>query len=92
MDGAAWLFGRSERHVLGVPGDVVSENAPKKLTPQEVGASKGTKFVDAACGRNHTVLVGSDGQVWTSGVNKEGQVCYQIRPWSGVVRPLTHCG
>ncbi|KAI0825648.1 RCC1/BLIP-II [Irpex lacteus] len=87
-DGTAWLFGRSERFVLGVPGDVVSENAPKKLTPQEVGASKGVKFVNAACGRSHTVLVGSDGQVWTSGVNNSGQcghpVCPEIQKFKAI--------
>lgn len=58
----------------------MSENAPKKLTPQEVGASKGVKFVNAACGRSHTVLVGSDGQVWTSGVNNSGQVFMSETP------------
>lgn len=73
-DGAAWMFGRNERSVLGLPGDVVSENAPVKLTPRDLGASSSTKFVHAACGRTHTLLVGSEGQVWTCGVNTMGQV------------------
>lgn len=60
---------------LGVRGvDFVSENAPIKLRASELGANKGTKFVDAACGRNHTLLVGSDGQVWAAGANALGQV------------------
>ncbi|KAI0692446.1 RCC1 BLIP-II [Cytidiella melzeri] len=80
VDGAAWLFGRSERSVLGVSGDAVSENAPKKLTPQELGASKDTKFITAACGRSHTLLVGSDGQVWTCGVNNMGQCGHSVCP------------
>ena len=41
---------------------------------QDLGASKGTKIVHAACGRNHTLLVGSDGSVWSAGVNNFGQV------------------
>lgn len=78
-DGAAWMFGRNERSVLGVSGDVVSENAPRKVMPQELGAPKGTKFVYAACGRSHTLLVGSEGQVWTAGVNNMGQVREVLR-------------
>lgn len=74
IDGTAWLFGRNERSVLGAPGDVISENSPIKLTPQALGASKSTKFVNAACGRSHTLLVGSEGQVWTCGANNMGQV------------------
>jgi alpha-tubulin suppressor-like RCC1 family protein len=86
VDGAAWMFGRSERLVLGVPGDVVSENAPIRVTPQELGAGKGTKFVHAACGRSHTLLVGSDGRVWTCGVNNMGQVCvFEPHTLSGAV-------
>ena len=68
------MFGRSERFVLGVSGDVSPEDAPIRLSPQDVGASKGTKFVHAACGRSHTLLVGSDGQIWSAGANNMGQV------------------
>ncbi|KAH6915623.1 regulator of chromosome condensation 1/beta-lactamase-inhibitor protein II [Coprinopsis sp. MPI-PUGE-AT-0042] len=74
IDGAAWLFGRNGFSCLGVPDvDHVSENAPIPITPVELGAPKGTKFVHAACGRNHTVLVGSDGTVWAAGANIVGQ-------------------
>ncbi|KAH9926935.1 RCC1/BLIP-II [Fomitopsis serialis] len=73
-DGAAWLFGRNDRGALGVAGvEVISENAPMRLTAQELGAPKGTRFVHAACGRNHTLLVGSGGQLWTAGANQLGQ-------------------
>lgn len=65
IDGNAWLFGRNGSCCLGVCKDdsgtlidAVSENAPMKLSPADLGATKGTKFVDAACGRNHTLLVG----------------------------------
>ncbi|EMD39122.1 hypothetical protein CERSUDRAFT_46878, partial [Gelatoporia subvermispora B] len=81
IDGVAWLFGRNERGALGVAGvDAISENAPRRLTAQQLGASKGTRFVNAACGKNHTLLVGSDGQVWTSGINNNGQCGHPVCP------------
>lgn len=52
----------------------MSEQAPKKLTPQMVGAAKGVAFVHAAVGRSHTLLVGSNGDVWGAGANAMGQV------------------
>lgn len=76
VDGVAWLFGRNSPSALGVEkDDVISENAPRKLKATELGAPVRTKFVHAACGRNHSLLVGSNGQVWTAGVNNMGQVC-----------------
>lgn len=75
VDGAAFLFGRNERSALGVSKEeVISENAPEKLEATDLGAAEGTKFVDAACGRNHSLLVGSDGHVWSAGKNDLGQV------------------
>jgi len=60
---------------LGVSGEeYISENAPRLVKASELGAAKGTKFVYAACGRNHTLLVGSDGNVWSAGANNFGQV------------------
>ncbi|EPT01146.1 hypothetical protein FOMPIDRAFT_1121068, partial [Fomitopsis schrenkii] len=74
VDGAAWLFGRNDKGALGVPGvDAISENAPVRLTARELGAPKGTRFVHAACGRSHTILVGSGGQLWSAGANPLGQ-------------------
>ncbi|KAJ3517000.1 hypothetical protein NLJ89_g772 [Agrocybe chaxingu] len=74
IEGNAWLFGRNGFSALGVPKvEYVSENAPRMLNPAELGAPKGTKFVHAACGRNHTLLVGSDGSVWAAGQNNLGQ-------------------
>jgi alpha-tubulin suppressor-like RCC1 family protein len=75
VDGVAWLFGRNSPSALGEKGDVISENAPRKLKAKELGAPAGVKFVHAACGRNHSLLVGSNGHVWTAGVNNMGQVC-----------------
>lgn len=75
IDGVAWMFGRNDKSCLGVTGvDAISENEPRRVTPQELGASKGTRFVHAGCGRNHTLLVGSDGQLWSAGANNAGQV------------------
>ena len=75
VDGVAWLFGRNDKSCLGVAGvDAISENAPRRLVPQELGAPKSTRFVHAALGRNHTLLVGSDGQLWSAGANHAGQV------------------
>ncbi|KAJ7918807.1 regulator of chromosome condensation 1/beta-lactamase-inhibitor protein II [Mycena leptocephala] len=78
VDGVAWLFGRNGSCALGLPNtvDAISESAPRRLTASELGASATTKFVEAACGRNHTLLVGSDGQLWSAGINTLGQVCY----------------
>lgn len=74
IDGAAWLFGRAERAAIGVPDEYVSENAPIKVTPRTLGAPEGTKFVYAAMGKNHTLLIGSGGELWTCGANNMGQV------------------
>ena len=60
---------------MGVVGvDEVSENAPRHLTPQHLKAAKGTKFVHAACGRGHSLLVGSGGELWSVGTDTLGQV------------------
>ncbi|KAJ6624924.1 regulator of chromosome condensation 1/beta-lactamase-inhibitor protein II [Mycena sp. CBHHK59/15] len=82
VDGVAWLFGRNGSCALGVPNtiDAVSENAPRRLTPSELGGLATTKFVDAACGRNHTLLVGSEGQLWTAGINNLGQCGHPVSP------------
>jgi len=75
IEGTAWLFGRNQPAALGVPGvDAISENAPRRLRATDLGAPPGTVFVNAACGRSHSVLVGSNGRVWTAGLNTLGQV------------------
>jgi len=75
IEGTAWVFGRNQPAALGVPDvDAISENAPRALRATDLGASPGTKFVNAACGRSHSVLVGSNGRVWTAGLNTLGQV------------------
>ncbi|PPQ94709.1 hypothetical protein CVT25_009564 [Psilocybe cyanescens] len=74
VDGNAWLFGRNGFSCLGVSDvEYISENAPRLVKATDLGAPKGTKFVHAACGRNHTLLVASDGSVWAAGQNNLGQ-------------------
>ncbi|KAI0741335.1 RCC1/BLIP-II [Daedaleopsis nitida] len=81
VDGVAWLFGRNDKSCLGVVDlDAISENEPRRVTPQELGAPKGTRFIQAACGRNHTLLVGSEGQLWTAGANHAGQCGHPACP------------
>ncbi len=89
VDGNAWLFGRNGSSCLGVPGvDAISEDAPRRLTAAELGAEPGARFIDAACGRNHTLLVTSDGQVWSAGINNVGQcgqpVCPEISTFKAI--------
>jgi alpha-tubulin suppressor-like RCC1 family protein len=79
-DGLAYIFGRNTSSALGIPTktrDAVSESAPLRLRASALpGGRAGTTFVHAACGRSHTILVGSEGQVWTAGANQFGQVRY----------------
>ncbi|KAF8888101.1 RCC1/BLIP-II [Infundibulicybe gibba] len=40
----------------------------------------GDEICACACGRNHTLLVGSDGNVWTAGANTLGQCGHSVCP------------
>ncbi|KAF9256810.1 RCC1/BLIP-II [Marasmius fiardii PR-910] len=87
--GEAFLFGRNGFGCLGVSSQkypYVSENAPLRLRVGDLsgrggGAGRGgggsgdgrLKFVHAATGRNHTLLVDSTGSVWAAGANALGQ-------------------
>ncbi|KAL0571375.1 hypothetical protein V5O48_010591 [Marasmius crinis-equi] len=73
-DGDAFLFGRNTFGCLGVKGvPYISENAPMRLRVSDLGGPKNATFVHAAAGRNHTLLVSSDGNVWAAGLNTLGQ-------------------
>lgn len=88
--GVAWMFGRNERASLGAAGrEYISENAPLRLPASTLhGAGPKTRFIHAACGRNHSVLVGSEGQVWSTGANNLGQCghspCPEVLTWQQV--------
>jgi alpha-tubulin suppressor-like RCC1 family protein len=94
VDGVAWMFGRNERSAMGVSNvDQISENAPRRLFAASLpGSSPRTRFVHAACGRNHSLLVGSEGQLWTAGINNLGQcghaVCPEVTSFKLVQGPL----
>lgn len=76
--GDAFVFGRNTSGALGVPPKAaasVSENAPRRVKASALpGGKAGEGIVHAACGRAHTLLVGSGGQVWAAGGNGVGQV------------------
>ncbi|KAI5980788.1 regulator of chromosome condensation 1/beta-lactamase-inhibitor protein II [Pisolithus albus] len=80
IHGAAWMLGRNGPHcALGqATTDSISERAPRRLLPVEIGAEAGTKFVHAACGRSHSLLVDSAGRVWSAGANSFGQCGHAI--------------
>jgi len=45
-----------------------------KIRPEDLGCPTGVKFVSAATGRAHTILVASDGACFSAGLNNSGQV------------------
>ncbi len=94
IDGTAWLFGRNQPAALGVPGvDSISENAPRRLRATDLAAPPGTVFVNAACGRSHSVLVGNNGRVWTAGLNSLGQVSHSsVYVWQHTTEVFIQCG
>ncbi|KAI8910288.1 regulator of chromosome condensation 1/beta-lactamase-inhibitor protein II [Gorgonomyces haynaldii] len=64
--GAAYIFGRNEKGQLG-NGTLTPSSEPKKI---EI---KDEVFVDAAVGRNFSVLVAKSGKVYACGENKSAQ-------------------
>ncbi|KAF9233720.1 regulator of chromosome condensation 1/beta-lactamase-inhibitor protein II [Melanogaster broomeanus] len=81
IDGAAWIFGRNAPSALGVAGvDCIAENTPRRVLATELGAKEGTNFVHAACGRSHSLLVDSEGNVWSAGANNLGQCGHPVTP------------
>jgi len=79
--GGAWIWGRNSYSQLGLDGEqfpVFHTGNPRRITPSSLGAPRGTKFVHAATGRSHTLLVGSNGHIWASGSNSHSQVCLWV--------------
>jgi alpha-tubulin suppressor-like RCC1 family protein len=78
--GIAYLWGRAASSALGLPGvTAVWEESPLKIRPVDLGLPDGVMFTSAATGRAHTLLVASDGSVWSAGLNSSGQVCSSSR-------------
>ncbi|KAF8327774.1 regulator of chromosome condensation 1/beta-lactamase-inhibitor protein II [Cantharellus anzutake] len=82
--GTAFLFGRNASSCLGLPSStsaITSEQTPRRLRPVQCGASKNSiKFINAACGRAHTLLIDDAGDLWTAGINTLGQCGHPPRP------------
>ena len=73
--GNAWLFGKSPAVALGAnTNGLISEQAPVKMQPVEVGCNPGTKFVDGAAGKGNCFLIDSEGGVWGCGNNHCAQL------------------
>ena len=70
-DGRAFVWGRNESGQLGL-GDRDNRQVPTELVAKSV--PEGTRFVDGACGKSHTVLITSDGEAYAFGSNKHGQL------------------
>jgi len=85
IHGNAYLWGRAASSALGLPGvTAVWESAPLKIRPKDLGLLDGVRFVHAATGRAHSLLVASDGSVWSAGLNTSGQVSMPMRCGPGV--------
>ncbi|KAG8431665.1 hypothetical protein GDO86_020543 [Hymenochirus boettgeri] len=66
--GNLWSWGRNEKGQLG-HGDIKRVEAPKLIE-----SLKEEIFVQAACGRNHTLALTETGSVYAFGENKMGQL------------------
>lgn len=85
------MFGRNAPCALGVTGvDFISENTPRRVLATALGAKEGTKFVHAACGRSHVLLVDSEGNVWSAGANNHGQVSARSLQFSLTIVFISH--
>ena len=84
--GRLWAWGRNENGQLGT-GDKHNRNAPQIVKGINFGENgdgedkDAVKIVWAACGRNHTVCVDSEGSFYGCGSNKSGQLGVPI-VWS----------
>ena len=69
-DGNVWTAGRNPDGQLGIGKE--DDNANSTFTQVTVGG--GVKIKAIAAGGNHTVLLDENGNVWTTGYNKYGQL------------------
>ena len=84
--GRLWAWGRNENGQLGT-GDKDNRNAPSVVKGIHFGESadgegeEAVKIVWAACGKNHTIAIDSEGGFYACGSNKSGQLGVPIT-WS----------
>ena len=84
--GRLWAWGRNENGQLGT-GDKDNRNAPSVVKGIHFGENadgegeEAVKIVWAACGKNHTIAIDSEGGFYACGSNKSGQLGVPIT-WS----------
>lgn len=75
---AIYVWGYNQRGQTGRKGKDRNLRIPKQLPPElfgcPVGKSKTTRWLDVACGREHTAAIASDGSLFTWGANDFGQL------------------
>ena len=62
---------------LGVPGST-STSTRAELAPRRLSSLDKVRITQAACGISHSVLLQSDGSVWTTGCNTEAQLGFSL--------------
>mmetsp|Transcript_40878 Transcript_40878/g.102283 ORF Transcript_40878/g.102283 Transcript_40878/m.102283 type:complete len:457 (+) Transcript_40878:107-1477(+) len=67
-EGKAYSFGRNDKGQLG-QGDLMTRGVPTIIKPLE-----SVRVVKASCGKNHTLILTSGGEVWSCGGNQFGQL------------------
>jgi alpha-tubulin suppressor-like RCC1 family protein len=84
--GQAYTFGRNEKGQLGnggfkstgAPCLVTMKNSSAKKAAQSDDAAGAVKFVHAATGRSHSLLVSAKGRVYSAGENKAQQLGHAL--------------
>ncbi|GMH27240.1 hypothetical protein Nepgr_029083 [Nepenthes gracilis] len=73
---AIYVWGYNQRGQTARKGKVRNLRTPKQLPPELFGCPAGnsTRWLDVACGREHTAAVSSDGSLFTWGANDFGQL------------------
>ncbi|GAB4827996.1 hypothetical protein Ancab_034884 [Ancistrocladus abbreviatus] len=73
---AIYVWGYNQRGQTGRKGKKSNLRIPKQLPPELFGCPAGisTRWLDVACGREHTAAVASDGSLFTWGATDFGQL------------------
>ncbi|GAB4832431.1 hypothetical protein Ancab_006449 [Ancistrocladus abbreviatus] len=73
---AIYVWGYNQQGQTGRKGKESNLRIPKQLPPELFGCPAGisTRWLDVACGREHTAAVASDGSLFSWGANDFGQL------------------
>ena len=75
VHGGAYLFGKPPVSSMAtMPDGTISEYAPVKIRPRDVGLPSGARWEGGYAARSHMFLIDSLGQVWGCGNNTMGQL------------------